>query len=327
MGGRLGLRKLIGSVDVNPSASDGSAINYQALQLNDSGSYGGAGNTLTVGSVTFSDTGAAVSATFTNPSAGIAGLVSGSAASATASAQTVTNVDVDGDGTINTSNGDLATGQVLTLTLTSPSLTVGTGSAGFTVSATAATISALLPQVLAAPATDTRYWIGADVTGLSGSLSVGSVADAQVSSGSLVLNEAGGEYTPATGSAIAASPLDWSTALSSQTPTALVSVAGSQANVSGDLTELSLGDGLLVGSAAFQVSQTVVGNATLGLTNADRVEVNVTGLDAFVGVSGFGVEVKGNVGFEILAATGAGDSRVWFAAVGSNLTTSVTFPQ
>ena len=160
----------VGSVDVNTPASDGSAINFQKLDLNGDGQYGGAGDTLTAGAVTFSDTGAAASATFTNPSAGVAGLVSGQATSATVSAQTVTNVEIDGDGTVNTAAGDLASGQLLTLALTSPTLTVGTSSDGFDVSASTATISALLPQAPAAPATDTRYWIGAEVSGLSGSL-------------------------------------------------------------------------------------------------------------------------------------------------------------
>ena len=71
------------------------------------------------------------------------------------------------------------------------------------------------------------------------------------------------------------------------------------------------------------MTQTTVSDATLGLTNADRVDVSVTGLNANVGVSGYGVQVTGNLGFEVLAATGTNDSRVWFASVGSGLGTTV----
>ena len=247
----------VASLDFNSAAGDGTAVDFTKLDLNNDGTYGGTGDTLTAGTTTFSDTGANVNATLTNPSFDLAGLATGQASQISVGAQVV-NADIDGNGTVDPSTGDVQNGDLVTFTATSPQLTVGSGSAGITASAASATISLLLPETPIGPATDTRYWLGVDLTGLSGSLSIGTAADATVSSVTALVNEAGGVLTPSVGSPIAATALDWSTALGTSTPTALATVTGAQAQVTGDLDSLSVGDGLLTGSAGFSVASSDV---------------------------------------------------------------------
>ena len=171
------------------------------------------------------------------------------------------------------SNVDVATpalpgANLLVISLTSPTLTIGAGSFGLTLggSGSSVTIASLTP---ASP--DGRSWTAVQATGLTGSLAIGTLATASLTGVSIDVNSAGG-----TG----ATPLDWTGVAGSG-----ITLTGSTAfAVSGTLSNLSIA-GFISGSATFTVSERTI-NVTVGgvtLTGATLLTLGLGSLNLNVG--------------------------------------------
>src|SRR5262249_12934643 len=122
------------------------------------------------------------------------------------------DADLNGDNTIDATAGDVNDGTLFTLSLTDLHLNIGTSDFGVSITGGEVDIAALTPATPAGPATDTRQWVGIQATGLSGSLTLGTIASASVNGLNVHVNRATGTFDPdGTGTAdIDASPLSWS---------------------------------------------------------------------------------------------------------------------
>ena len=283
-------------VDLNTATSDGKAVDWTTFSL--TGSPFSA----------FTDAAANISATFTTPSFSVDNLLSGSADSATANVSTV-NTSID----VNTPHATL-----IGLSLTTPHLTIGSGAAGITATASSAAVELLLPQAPVVGVSDSRWWLGLKIDNLGGSLAAGSVLNATVSGVDVLVNTAGGVYN----ASVAATALDWTSALGGSAPTELAGVSGAAAQANGALTSLDLA-GVAEGTATtFAVAQTRISNTSLSLTGGELLTLAITGLTGSIGGAGYGVTVDGDVDVAALSGTG-GDNRRWIAAHGSSLSLHV----
>jgi hypothetical protein len=187
-------------------------------------------------------------------------------------------------------------------------LHIGTSSVGASIGGDGLTVTMLAPTALS----DTRSWLAVTSTNLSASIFVTSLLTATVDQVNVVVNRGTG-----------AAPLNWAAVLGTDTPPAVATVSGSLTQISGRVVDVDLA-GFVHGSAT-QVTLTLrtVSNTTLALTDATLLELAVTGLDVTLGVSGFGVELGGNIAIESLGATGVGDTRKWLAVDGSSLTATL----
>ncbi|HVW88076.1 MAG TPA: hypothetical protein VHC01_01295, partial [Gaiellaceae bacterium] len=285
------------AVDLNTATSDGKAVDWTTL--------GGA--TLPV----FTDSGATISATIATPSFDVDGVISGSADTATANvSQVATSID------------DAAQATLIGLSLTTPQITVGSSAAGFTASAASAVVELLLPLAPSSGASDSRWWLGAKIDDLGGSFAAGSALQATVSGVTVLVNTAGGTYTPSTGSPVDATALTWSSDLSGSTPSEMAGVSGEQAQASGSLDSLDLA-GVAEGSATtVTIEQSTLSDDGLSLTDGDLLTFGVTGLTGSIGGSGYGVTVSGDFTAAVISGTGA-DTRQWIAAKGDNLSLDI----
>ncbi|HVM56368.1 MAG TPA: hypothetical protein VMT74_02815, partial [Gaiellaceae bacterium] len=199
---------------------------------------------------------------------------------------------------------------LLAITLTSPTLSIGTSSFGLTLGGSTATvtIASLTP---ATP--DGRSWTAVQGSNLGGSLTVGSLVTATVSGVSIDLNSASG-----TG----ATPLDWNGVMGSG-----ITLSGSSAfAVSGTLTNLSIANGLITGSSTFTVSESTI-NVTVGgtaLTGAELLTLGLGDLSLTVGsASGPHFSITGgSLAVAALSAptptdVGATDTRSWLGVIGA----------
>ncbi|HEX3806145.1 MAG TPA: hypothetical protein VHV52_05115, partial [Gaiellaceae bacterium] len=280
----------LGTVAINTDASDHTAIDFSTLSASLPTDFSGL-------------THAEISAALTSPpSFAIANLASASATEVDASAVF---------GVSGTTDTGSVTGSLLTFTVHSLTFTVGSTTAGFSSSASSATIAALLPDAPISPASDSRWWLGADVEGLSGTLELGSVVSASVSSTQILVNTAGGDFSSGSGSPTPATALDWTT-LGANDPFA-GALTSAEVKATGTLDSLDLA-GVAEGHAAnVTISQTKVSDANV--TDGELLTVAITGLVGTVGGSGFGVTVSGDLTVDSITS----GTEQWVAAKGTGL--------
>ena len=195
---------------------------------------------------------------------------------------------------------------LLVISLTSPTLQIGAGSFGLTLGGvgSSVTIASLTP---ATP--DGRSWTAVQATGLTGSLTIGTLATATLTGVSIDLNSASG-----TG----ATPLDWNGVAGSG-----ITLTGSTAfAVSGTLSDLSIA-GFISGSATFTVSESTI-NVTVGgvtLTGATLLTLGLGSLNLNVGsASGPHFSITGgSLAIAAISAPTSGgmDTRSWLGVIGA----------
>ncbi|HKI92395.1 MAG TPA: hypothetical protein VJ986_08830, partial [Gaiellaceae bacterium] len=218
---------------------------------------------------------------------------------------------------------------LLVITLTSPTLTVGTGSFGLSFGGPAATITiaSLAPAIPAAPATpDGRSWTGIQASGMAGSLTLGTIASATLAGVSFSLNTAAG--TSATGTL--ATPIDWTTV-----PGSGLTLTGATAlEVSGSLTNLSVA-GFLAGSADFRVvRQTSDATTSTGatVTGGDLILLQLSNLFLRVGTASVGVTISsGNLSLAafsgtLMGAASPAPTYSWVALDAENVAATLAVP-
>src|SRR5262249_8951478 len=149
------------------------------------------------------------------------------------------------------SPSSLTNAPLLTVTLSNLQLRIGTNDVGLRITGGSLTVVSLAP---ADPA-DHRSWLAVNASGISGSLAVGSGAQATLAQIAVRVNKA----TNST-------PLDWSTALGTAVPAGVSGISGDLLAVSGQVVTLNVAD-LLSGSAQFAVTKQTV-TATLPTTGA-----------------------------------------------------------
>ena len=289
------------TVDFNSVASDGSAVDFTTLDT-DPVTAGQQG--LTVGSTSFTDATAQLSATFTTPSFDVAGIASGHAASVTV-AGAIVNADTNGDSTV-----DAHHALRVDLSATGADVTVGVSGFGVEVTGTVA-----LELLIATESGDSRVWIAASGSSLGTTVALGPVS-ATLSNVSLLVNSASG----ADAAHNAATAIqDWTTATVGGTLT--FASPGAFAHVSGHVDTLDVA-GVAEGAAtSFDITQSTVSNSGLSLTDAKLVHFAVTGLTGAIGGSGYGVTVSGDLTVDALSDTLS--SKRWLAAYGHNLSLDV----
>ena len=231
----------------------------------------------------------------------VGGIVSGSATIALTK-QTVTIASL----------GSLSA-QLLLVTVTAPTLTVGTGAFGLSFGGSTATVT--LASVRPTSKTDNRSWLGLEAKNLQGSLTIGSLVTAMLSV-NLAINAASPTGTNA---------LDWPT----DVPAAGLDLNGTTAlSVSGSLSNLSIA-GLITGSTDFSVTKTLVNvsSVTPALTNAPLLTLTLSKLSLSVGTAALGLQITGGtVAFASLAPASSADHRSWVGFAGSGLGASLTVP-
>ncbi|HVP75835.1 MAG TPA: hypothetical protein VMS63_07420, partial [Gaiellaceae bacterium] len=208
--------------------------------------------------------------------------------------------------TVNVGSPSLTGANLLVVTLTAPTLSIGAGSFGITLGGSGATvtIAALTP---ATP--DGRSWTAVQSSNLGGSLTLGSFVTATVSGVAIDVN-----------SATDASPLDWNGVDGSG-----ITLGGTTAfSVSGTLTDLSIAGGLITGSSTFTVSESTI-DVTVGgttLTGAELLTLGLGSLNLSVGsASGPHFSITG--GSLAVAALSAPmpsvgtDTRSWLGVIGA----------
>ncbi|MGZ4363246.1 MAG: hypothetical protein ACXVFF_13510, partial [Gaiellaceae bacterium] len=249
------------------------------------------------------------------------------------------DADLNGDNTIDAAAGDVNDGSLFTLSLTGLHLNIGTSDFGVSITGGEVDIAALTPAAPTGPATDTRQWVGIQASGLSGSLTLGTVASASVSGLTIHVNKASGTLNPdGTGTSnIDASPLSWSVVDTDEagsyaaTGVSGVSLAsGDPLLVEGDLTSLSLAGGFVTGSAHFKLTRSLVGVhlASGDLTDAVLLALELSSLNLNFGAGAVSFEIHGgSLALASLSAPAvtspASDNRVWLAIKGS--VSSITF--
>ncbi|HEV8461410.1 MAG TPA: hypothetical protein VGQ38_11945, partial [Gaiellaceae bacterium] len=77
------------------------------------------------------------------------------------------------------------------------------------------------------------------------------------------------------------------------------------------------------GADLVTVGGAIVDTTAIGPARSARIDLSATAGALNVGVSGFGVHASGDLGLELLVALGDNDSRRWYAAVGTGLSTTV----
>ena len=196
---------------------------------------------------------------------------------------------------------------LLVISLTSPTLQIGVGSFGLSLggAGSSVTIASLTPGT-----PDGRSWTAVQATGLTGSLTIGSLATATLTGVSIDVNSASG-----TG----ATPLDWNGVAGSG-----ITLGGATPfAVSGTLSNLAIA-GFVSGSATFTVSESTI-NVTVGgvtLTGATLLTLGLGSLNLNVGsASGPHFSITGgSLAIAALSAPtpGAGtDTRSWLGVIGA----------
>ncbi|HEY5057558.1 MAG TPA: hypothetical protein VII51_00960, partial [Gaiellaceae bacterium] len=196
---------------------------------------------------------------------------------------------------------------LLVISLTSPILQIGLGSFGLSLggAGSSVTIASLTPGT-----PDGRSWTAVQATGLTGSLTIGTLATATLTGVSIDLNSASG-----TG----ATPLDWNGVDGSG-----ITLTGSTAfTVAGTLNNLAIA-GFVSGSATFTVSESTI-NVTVGgvdLTGATLLTLGLGSLNLNVGsASGPHFSVTGGslaiAALSAPAPSAGTDTRSWLGVIGS----------
>ena len=210
--------------------------------------------------------------------------------------------------TVDVASPSLTGANLLVITLTAPTLSIGVGSFGITLGGSGATvtIAALTP---ATP--DGRSWTAVQSSNLGGSLTLGSFVTATVSGVAIDVNSASGS---------GATPIDWNGVAGSG-----ITLGGSTAlSVSGTLTDLSIANGLITGSSTFTVSESTI-NVTVGgttLTGAELLTLGLGSLNLSVGsASGPHFSITGgSLAVAALAAptpSAGTDTRSWLGVIGA----------
>ncbi len=273
----------------------------------------------------------ALSGTLTNLN--IYNLVQGTASFAIS--QSTVNATVPG--------GELTDASLLTVGLSNLQGSAGGGGYGLAVTSGNIGIAVLQPSDAQSPSSNRADWLAVDATNLAAMLNLGTNLSATVDSLTLEINQASGSYR-VNGITTAAAPLGWATSLDLNgdgtfggygdtvnpganlpTPVAMPIAfpAASLLQFSGSLTSLNIANGLITGSADFGLSVTqvsVVQNSTT--TPGTLYMVALSNIQA----GGFGVTFTGGpLGVAVIQPATSAHSSVtdWFAAVGTNLSTTI----
>ncbi len=268
-------------------------------------------------------------------------------------AKDTVDADVTG-GTFDTTKGDLANAQLLTITLSlDEPVGVSTedrylwaGSDGFGIKLIDGTLKLAFLAPNATATTDTRRWSTVEVTGLSSSLALPGPITATVANLAVSVNRATGAL-----GALNAQAIDWTTAIDTteggpfaSTPLPGITATEAKLAVSGDLTGLNVLD-VLTGAAHFEMTRDVVDadldkNGTLGPDDLDNAQLLTftLSLDEDAGDTtesrylqlgsdpSFGLKVlDGVVRIATLApaAGTTGDTRSWTAVQAAGLSASL----
>ena len=275
-------------------------------------------------------------------------------------------VDVDFDGT-GAMTDRLDDASLVTFALSNLNLRLGTPTVGLQIGPGGTIGIASISAPAPAPATgaaDNRSWTAVVGANLAVTLRVPGITGS-VSSGSLKINRASGAFTPATGTPVNATALDWATedgdpltvdleaaggwtaptelvdpGKALPTPVAMpVTLRGAQTAVAGELTNLNLFD-LITGGANFALTSQSVdvdldgdGNALTGeqLDNATLLTVALSDVTLFVGIDGVGLALTGgSIGIAVISApapaTGT-DTRSWTAVSADDVGVELDLPE
>ncbi len=264
----------------------------------------------------------------------------------------LSTVDFKPDGT-NVTNG----ATLLTLGLSDIVAAAGAGGFGLTVTGGELGIAVIEPPAPTVGATDSRYWLGVDGSGLTANLALGGVT-ATVTSFNLMVNQAGGSFTAGTMGAmpVPAVPLDWAADISLDggttyggpnntvdaganippvnsvsLPIAYTDTAG-VFQIGGNVQNVNIFN-LISGSAAFALSRTTTnvsftGSGNPSLAGASLVEIAFSCLNLSIGTSGFGLSITGgDIGIAVVSAptpASGSDSRYWLAVDATGLTANLS---
>ena len=194
----------------------------------------------------------------------------------------------------------LTDGSLLTVSLSSLHLAVGTDSAGVQIDGGSVDVAVL-------GAADGRSWLGIAAHDLSGSIDAGSAFSADISHVDVLVNRS------STGTA-----LDWSQV--SEVSDDLQALTTEILSVSGSVDSLDIA-GLVTGSAHFEVTKQLVDVASLSLTDAPLLTVTLTQLQLAVGSGDVGVQITGtSIDVATLAAA---DGRSWLGIAAHGLGGSI----